>query len=70
MVSDVSRRWVEAAKMLARDPTTVVTCPERNDGTLVVRDEVSVSDPTMIDRYLICDRCGARNVIRMRSQKR
>lgn len=61
-----ARRWAEAAKILAKDPSAVVPCPELNDGVLKVHDEVFRGDPTMMERYLVCDKCGARNVIRMR----
>jgi hypothetical protein len=66
-MSDASRdRWVEAAKVLAADPAAVVRCPEKDDGVLIVHDEPFASDPTMMERYLVCGACGARNVIRMR----
>lgn len=61
-----ARRWIEAARVLAAEKSAVVTCPERGDGRLTVHDEVSDNDPTMMERYLVCDTCGARNVIRMR----
>jgi len=66
MKTPSARRWIEAAKILAADRSAVVACPERGDGTLTVHDEVSEADPTMMERYLVCDKCGARNVIRMR----
>ena len=65
MTTPSAKRWIEAAKILAMDRSAVVLCPERGDGTLTVHDEVSESDPTMMERYLVCDKCGARNVIRM-----
>lgn len=66
MSSTAAKKWVEAAKILARDPSAVVQCPERADGVLTVRDEVSKENPAMMERYLVCGSCGARNVIRMR----
>lgn len=62
-----ARRWIEAGKILAVDKTALVRCPERGDGTLTVRDMVVASDPSMIERYLVCDMCGARNIILMRA---
>ncbi len=61
------QRWIEAAKLLAADPAAVVRCPERDDGVLLVRDERAPADASVMERYLVCDRCGARNVIRMRA---
>jgi len=64
-MSPEAERWVEAAKVLAMDPTAKVVCPQRLDGTLAVHDEPCGEG--MIERYLICDVCGAKNVIRMRA---
>jgi len=65
-----ARRWIEAGKILAADKSALVRCPECEDGVLTVHDEVSASDPIMIERYLICEKCGARNVIRMKAPRR
>jgi hypothetical protein len=56
------KRWVEAGKILAVDPSAVVRCPERDDGVLRVHDELAPSGDTM-ERYLICETCGARNMM-------
>jgi len=64
-MKEESRRWIEAAKVLASDPSQIVRCPDRDDGVLIVEDVVS-SDPTRMERYLRCETCGAWNVMRMR----
>jgi len=66
MTTPNTRRWIDAAKVLAADPSKTVRCPERDDGILKVHDEVFKADPTMMERYLICETCGARNVLRLR----
>lgn len=66
MTTPSTRRWIEAGKILAVDRSAVVACPEHGDGTLMVHDEVSEADPTMMERHLVCDKCGAQNIIRMR----
>jgi hypothetical protein len=66
MTTASARRWIEAGKILAADKSAVVACPARGDGTLAVHDKVFESDPTMMERYLVCDACGAWNVMRMR----
>jgi DNA-directed RNA polymerase subunit RPC12/RpoP len=66
MTTPTARKWLEAAKILAADPSKTVRCPENADGFLRVRDEVFKDDPTMMERYLVCETCGARNVLRMR----
>jgi hypothetical protein len=60
-----TRRWIEAAKLLATEPVAVVRCPEHNDGVLRVHDE-ALPDGGGIEHYLICDACGAYNVILLR----
>ena len=62
----VASRWVEAAKLLAADPAASVRCPEKDDGNLRVHDEVFANDPTAFERHLVCESCGARNILRMR----
>ena len=59
------QKWVAAAKVLGVDPTQIVRCPERDDGVLVVKDVAFENDPAMMERYLVCDTCGAGNAMRM-----
>ncbi len=66
MTTPIALKWLEAAKVLAVDPSASVRCPERDDDVLRVHDELFKDDPTMMDRYLVCPTCGARNVLRMR----
>lgn len=42
----------------------MVRCPERDDGFLAVQDD-ALPGARRIERYLVCEVCGARNVIRM-----
>lgn len=65
-MKEESRRWIEAARILASDPSQVVRCPDRDDGVLLVQDVVA-SDPTRMERYLRCEACGAWNVMRRRA---
>lgn len=64
-----TRRWIEAGKILAVDKTALVRCPERDDGTLMVHDVVVASDPSVMERHLVCDACGARNILLMRGRQ-
>jgi hypothetical protein len=66
MITSASKRWIEAGKILAQDPSALVRCPERNDGTLHVHDEIT-PDGKMMERYLICETCGAQNIILMKA---
>jgi uncharacterized protein YbaR (Trm112 family) len=66
MSASIAREWIEAARIMSADPTAIVACPQCHEGTLTVQDHVFRDDPTMMERYLVCNKCGARNVIRMR----
>lgn len=61
---EMSKRWLEAAKILASHPNEKVLCPECGDGYLLVKDERIVGW-NQIDRYLICEKCGKSNVMTM-----
>jgi len=66
MMSDTTKRWMEAAKILIQAPSAQVRCPIRDDGVLNVTDHVFADDNTLMERHLVCEHCGAKNVIRMR----
>jgi len=66
MMTPSATRWIEAANALAANSSAIVACPEGGDGNLTVHDEVFKDDPNMMERYLVCDTCGARNVVRVR----
>lgn len=59
-----SKQWIEAAKILSRDITAQIKCPECNEGVLVVKDE-EIKEWNKVDRYLLCSKCGKWNVITM-----
>jgi hypothetical protein len=61
-----NKMWIEAAKILEKDPLAKVQCPECKVGTLIIKDEPLDARGDRIDRYLICDNCGKWNVITMR----
>lgn len=66
MNGEASRGWIEAAKILAVDPTQIVRCPVLDDGVLQVLDAPLPEGPGL-ERYLTCSVCGARNIILMRA---
>jgi hypothetical protein len=66
MTTSKVRQWLEAGKTLAVDPSARVRCPEKDDGFLTVNDVPFPGDPSTVERYLVCETCGARNVLRMR----
>jgi Zn finger protein HypA/HybF involved in hydrogenase expression len=56
-----SRRWIEAAKILAVNPKAVVLCPSCGKGTLQTID--ARFDDKKIDRYMQCPVCHSHNVM-------
>ena len=66
-MTPTAKKWTQAGKILAADPSAIVRCPEREDGVLRVHDEVAPPGDVM-ERYLVCETCGARNVLRMGAQ--
>jgi Zn finger protein HypA/HybF involved in hydrogenase expression len=56
-----SRRWIEAAKILAVDAKAAVACPSCGKGTLHVID--AHQDAVKLDRYMQCPVCHAHNVM-------
>jgi len=63
-MTEKSKKWLEAAKILGKDPSQRVVCPECGIGHLQVKDEPIVNW-NKIDRYLICDNCEKWNVMTM-----
>ena len=62
-MSDETRAWIEAAKILGRDPAAHVPCPRCGEAKLAVQDVVV---GTTLERHLSCPRCGARNSLLIR----
>jgi hypothetical protein len=62
-MTETSKLWIEAAKVLAVNPTAIVGCPACQVGKLIVKDEPFGKD--QIDRYLFCDTCGKHEVLTM-----
>jgi hypothetical protein len=60
-----SKKWVEAAIILGRDPTAKVRCPVCDQAFLTVRDVFPSPDSSMFERYLECPNCKSRNIMRM-----
>jgi hypothetical protein len=57
-------RWIEAAKILGRDPRAEVRCPRNEDAILVVEDQAHEGQRTF-ERHMRCPKCGAYNAMRM-----
>lgn len=64
-MKEESKRWIEAAKTLARDPDAEVVCPACSDGLLEVIDVFADAALEIMERHLVCASCGARNSLRI-----
>lgn len=58
-----TRGWVEAGKILSSDPAAKVMCPTCRGEFVQVEDHPHGKDAGLVDRYMTCDACGAREVI-------
>lgn len=50
-------------KVLAKDASAKVRCPENEDDFLVVEDVLPAANPTHVERHLRCPTCGAYNAL-------
>jgi hypothetical protein len=58
----VSRAWIEAGSLLARDRSARIVCPSCGRGVLIVSDEPT-PDGTHVERWMRCNACGNANTI-------
>ncbi len=65
-LSREAERWVEAGKALAADNSAAVASPSCQDGRLSTQDVIVTTAPAALARHLVCDKCGATNVLRLR----
>ena len=61
-----SKKWLDAAILLGRDPTAKVRCPVCEHEYLMVRDVYPEPDSDLFERYLECPNCKSRNIMRMK----
>jgi len=47
--------WIEAAKVLAVNPTAIVSCPKCQVGKVIAKDQPFEDQ---IDHFLYCETCG------------
>lgn len=65
MNSEVTKRWIEAGKVLAQDPSIPVLCPVCQAETLKITDERNEANPSELERQMNCSACGAHNSLRL-----
>jgi hypothetical protein len=62
---NVMQKWIEAGKILAVNPVILVSCPECGKGNLSIHDCRSKGDPSVVERTMTCQICGASNAMRL-----
>jgi len=65
MPSEVTARWIEAARVFATEITAKVLCPECGKSWLNVQDSASVDG--VKERRLFCGTCGKHQFLRMKA---
>lgn len=67
-MNEMTRKWVEVAKVLGRDPCGSVACPVCGKANLVVEDVPNPANEVEFERYLRCPSCEAANIMRIRKE--
>lgn len=65
MRSEIVRRWIEAGKSIAENAREQVVCPICQVAVLKVWDVPGNNDELLIERHMLCENCGAYNVLRL-----
>jgi hypothetical protein len=58
-MNERTRRWIDALKLLDKDPRAAVPCPNCQNSVLVIHD---VAGDDWVDRHMVCTGCGAQEV--------
>jgi len=64
-MNEERNRWIEAAKVLANDASAKIQCPKCQDATLVITDQITQENPTIIERHMRCPECSTYNSLRL-----
>lgn len=60
------QEWLDAAKILAANPTATVVCPKCGNANLVVTDIPYLADKSRWERHILCPACHTTGRILMR----
>lgn len=66
MITNESKRWIAAGKLLADNPNAQLRCPRCEFSTLEVENVINPDNPEELERILRCAKCGAKNALRLR----
>lgn len=62
-MTEVRQKWIQAGVLLAKERNARVECPTCGIGILEVSDQSHPDELGVVDRYLTCPSCGAREVL-------
>ncbi|WP_219836126.1 hypothetical protein [Paenibacillus sp. R14(2021)] len=66
----MKEEWIDAAKLLATDPTISIKCPDCKDHVLIeVVDIDSPLNTVEFETYMTCPRCKAQAVLRLQRKE-
>lgn len=65
MSDEITKRWIEAGKIIADNAEKKVICPVCQDNFLKVWDVQNDDDDSLLERHMLCERCNAYNVLRL-----
>jgi len=65
-MSEKSKKWIEAGKLLAVDVNASVICPECGLVKLTTADNINENNPQETERLIFCTSCGAKNYLRLK----
>ena len=64
MISNKSKKWIDAGIILSKDPKMKVLCPECTQTNLEVQDVRNQLNPNQFERIIYCPTCKAQNILR------
>jgi transposase-like protein len=62
------KQWLEAAKILAVDPTAQIVCPKCGEANLLVTDIPYRGDASRWERHIQCPACHTTGSVLMRKE--
>jgi len=68
MRSEVTRRWIDAGKIIAESAKAEVICPVCQSAVLKIWDVSSDCNEALFERHMFCENCGAYNILRLKRE--
>ena len=62
----ITLKWIEAGKLIAKNPDEKVKCPQCGSADLTVTDYHLDNNSSEMSRYMQCPLCKAQNILKLR----